>query len=246
MIKISDSFTFIRNKIPKNSKIFLYVRLKNLLNDDYNYKKQSEYLLDMVRRFLRPCEIYIPTYTYGFTDTLNFDINTTPSEVGRFSEEIRNIFAKKNYRTLDPIFSVIETEKGFFKNKSFNDCAFGKASIWEYLNKNNHYIVNINLDLPIVATQLHYLEYENNVKYRYMKYFEGTVIDWSQNKKKIKYGYFVRDLKKKPIWNREKIFKICKENGLVLEHGKIKIFEWSRLSNFLKTKLLKNSNYLIM
>ena len=79
-----------------------------------------------------------------------------------------------------------------------------------------------------------------------MKYFEGTVIDWSQNKKKIKYGYFVRDLKKKPIWNREKIFKICKENGLVLEHGKIKIFEWSRLSNFLKTKLLKNSNYLIM
>lgn len=245
MIEISESLFSIKDKIPKNSKIILYVRLKNLQNNDLDYKKQSEHLLDMVRKFLSPCEIYVPTFTYSFTDTFNFDVNTTPSEVGRFSEEIRKFFLKKKYRTLDPVFSVIETENGFFKNNKFNKNAFGKSSIWKYLNDKSHYIININLNVPIIATQLHYLEYHAKVGYRYNKCFSGKVKGWDNIQQELTYKYYVRDLKANPVWDRHKILKICQDNKLVIESEKIKVFEWLKLFNFLKKKLTNNSQYLL-
>lgn len=78
--------------------------MKNLV-----IKKKSENLLNMFREIIRPSEIYVPTFSYSFTKTNFFDIKTTPSDTGRFSEEIRLIFQKKRYRTFDPVFSFIET-----------------------------------------------------------------------------------------------------------------------------------------
>ena len=112
---IKSSLLGIGNKIQPNSKIVLYVRLKNLFSDNVNYKVQTENLLNIVREFLQPSEIYITTFSYSFTKSKFFDISSTPSEVGRFSEEIKQSFNNKKYRTHDPVFSVIETEKGLFK-----------------------------------------------------------------------------------------------------------------------------------
>ena len=235
----------IRNKIPSESKIVLHARLKGLIDDSAEYKIQAYNLLNMIRDFLRPSEIYVPTFTYNFTNTNFFDVNCTPSEVGRFSEEIRNIFSPKRYRTLDPIFSVVETEKGLFKNHDFNNNAFGNSSVWKYLNDQSHYIVNINLNVPIMATELHYLEYETKVPYRYMKNFKGVVKGWDNINHDFEYGYYVRDLELNPVWNREKILNVCQNHNLVLECGPIKLFEWSNLSNFLKKNLSYNPNYLI-
>ena len=36
------------------------------------------------------------------------------------------------------------------KQKALNNNAFGARSIWKYLDKQQHYIVNINLDHPII------------------------------------------------------------------------------------------------
>tara|TARA_B100001287_G_scaffold270868_1_gene270264 strand:- start:399 stop:1133 length:735 start_codon:yes stop_codon:yes gene_type:complete len=243
---IYDSLKHIKNKIQQNSKVILFVRLKGLMNDNSGYKNQTSNLLDMIREQLLPVEIYVPTFTYNFTNTNFFDVDITPSEVGRFSEEIRSNSDYKYYRTLDPIFSVIETEKGLFKNRKINNNAFGASSVWKYLNKEPHYIININLNAPIIMTQLHYLEYENQVEYRYMKYFNGTVKDWNKINHKITYGYYVRKNELDPIWNRKKLLKICKEKKLVIENGPLKIFKWYGLSNLLKEKLSKNPNYLII
>ena len=240
-----NSLLKIKKKINPGSKIVLFVRLKGLFNEKSNYKKQTENLLNMFREVICPSEIYVPTFSYSFTKTNFFNIKTTPSEVGRFSEEIRLIFQKKRYRTFDPIFSLVETENGLFKDNDLNNNAFGARSVWKHLNNQKHYIVNINLDTPITATQLHYIEYENKVKYRYMKYFIGSVKNWHSLKSNIKYKYYVRNLKINPIWNRKKILKICRENKFIIESGSVKFFEWSKLSKFLKKKLSSNSNYLI-
>ena len=243
---ISSSLLDISNKIQRNSKVILYVRLKNLISNNNNYKELSENLLNMIREYLQPSEIYVPTFTYSFTKTKFFDISSTPSEVGRFSEEIRQTFNKKKYRTQDPVFSVIETEKGFFKNNPFNIDSFGADSVWKYLNDHYHYIININLESPIVSTQLHYLEYENKVEYRFAKYFEGTVKSWNKINHKLLYKYYVRDLTDDPLWNRKKLYEICKNQKILLENGCVKIFDGSKLSNIIKEKLSENKNFLII
>ena len=242
---IKSSLLSIGNKIKRNSKIVLYVRLKNLFSDNVNYKVQTENLLNMVREFLQPSEIYIPTFSYSFTKSKFFDISSTPSKVGRFSEEIRKSFNNKKYRTHDPVFSVIETEKGLFKDNKFNIDAFGPFSVWKYLNDHFHYIININLEIPIVSTQLHYLEYENKVEYRFTKYFEGTVKGWNKMKHNFQYKYYVRDLEKDSLWNRKKLYEICKNDKLLLENGPIKIYDGFKLSNLIREKLLEDKNFLI-
>ncbi len=240
-----NSLLKIKKKINPQSKIILFVRLKGLFNEKSNYKKQSENLLNIFREVIRPSEIYVPTFSYSFTKTNFFNIKTTPSDAGRFSEEIRLIFQKKRYRTFDPIFSLIETENGLFKNNGLNNNAFGAGSIWKYLNNQQHYIVNINLGTPITATQLHYTEYENKVKYRYIKYFNGSVKNWHNLKSNIKYKYYVRNLQINPIWNRKKILNVCRDQKFVIESELVKFFEWSKLSKFIKKKLSLDSNYLI-
>ena len=235
----------IGNKIPSNSKIVVYVKLKGLIDDGDDYKIQANTLLNMIRDFLQPSEIYVPTFSYSFTKKNFFDVNTTLSEVGRFSEEIRGIFNSKRYRTLDPIFSLVETEKGLFKNHTFNDNSFGPSSIWEYLDQHPHYIVNINLNLPIVSTELHHLEHKIKVPYRHMKNFKGVVRGWDNINSELVYKYYVRDLELNPQWNREKLLTACYKHNLVLECGPIKLFEWNNLSNFLQKKLSYDINYLI-
>ena len=94
-----NSLLKIKKKINPQSKIILFVRLKGLFNEKSNYKKQSENLLSIFREIIRPSEIYVPTFSYSFTKTKFFDIKKTPSDAGRFSEEIRLIFQKKRYRS---------------------------------------------------------------------------------------------------------------------------------------------------
>ncbi len=240
--------TYLKNigkKIPTNSKLVVYVKLKGLIDDKSNYKIQANNLLNMMREFLRPSEIYVPTFTYTFASENFFNVNNTSSEVGRFSEEIRNIYNSKRYRTLDPIFSVVETENGSFSGSNFNDNAFGPISIWERLNNEPHYIVNINLNSPIISTELHHLEYKTKVPYRYMKSIKGVVVGWDKIKHDFDYDYYVRDLKINPEWNRDKLLSACKKHNLVLEYGPIKLFEWTKLSDFLQKKLSYDINYLI-
>lgn len=50
-----------------------------------------------------------PSFTYSFTKTGIYDRTNTPSEVGRFGEEIRLAFAPAQ-RTMNPAFSVIDCQ----------------------------------------------------------------------------------------------------------------------------------------
>jgi aminoglycoside N3'-acetyltransferase len=243
--EIHTSLQQIGKILPKNSSIVVHVGLKNLFHDNQNYKIQSSHLLDTIREELSPNEIFIPTFSYSFTDTKLFNARSTPAEVGRFSEEIRKKFIPQKMRMLDPIFSVIETEGKFNRYDEAITEAFGNSSVWRYLNNKEHFIININLVEPIIATQLHYLEYEHLVPYRYMKKFSGSIINWRDECFDIDYDYYVRDLKINPIWNRAKIADDARSSCSVIDIGPVKAFDWMNLRKFLSNKLNTNKYYLV-
>jgi aminoglycoside 3-N-acetyltransferase len=175
---ITNELRHLADLIQKNSVVVLHVGLSGLYDSSKSYKNQALTLLDEIRAQLAPKEIYVPTFTYNFTKSKIFDVRSTPAEVGRFSEEIRSDPVLGIKRSLDPVFSIVETEVGSLGENGLISNAFGEKSIWHYLDETYHYILNINLPTSIVSTQLHHFEYINHVPYRYKKTFDGDVVDW--------------------------------------------------------------------
>jgi aminoglycoside N3'-acetyltransferase len=94
-------------KIPKQRILFLHVRLRNI------HRVTGQSYLNLTQDFLKqlwlfePKTILIPSYTFSFMRSGLFHRLFSKSEVGRFSEEVRQHFAQ--YRTPDPMFSVLDT-----------------------------------------------------------------------------------------------------------------------------------------
>lgn len=235
--------------IPKKRIIFLHCSLRNLkLLLEQSYKDISKAILISLISLFEPKTILVPAFTYSFTKTGLYHRIFSKSEVGRFSEEVRCCLA--NYRTPDPIFSVLDISDFLLKNEKEIDytTAFGRNSMFDFLNEDDGIILNFNLE-EIVSTQLHYAEKVNEVSYRYDKVFNGVIYYDEYNWKKIKYKYFVRDLDHNPKWNREKIENYLISTGVLQTHIKddIKI-SWFSSKSMLKainTQLKKNQFFLI-
>lgn len=201
-------------KIPTNEIIFLHVRLKGLTTN-ISYSEQSKQIIGFLQELYSPKTILIPTFTYSFTKTGIYDRVHTVSEVGRFGEEVRTLYNYLN-RTMNPVFSVCDTETLFHKMKIDNTKAFGKNSYFDQIARKGFIICNINTQEPVFS-HLHYLEYENKVDYRYKKTFQGKVSEDGRNFTKINFEYFVRNLDMDTKWRREKIFKYLQQEKVVQE-----------------------------
>lgn len=214
--------------LPKNQILFLHVRLKGL-SDELSYTEQASEIISSLNDYYEPKTILVPTFTYSFTKTGIYDRVNTPSEVGRFGEEVRKLFSPE-HRTMNPVFNCIDTNL-FYKTISIDEAtAFGKGSLLDILSGIGYIIVNINLD-NLINTHLHYLEYTNNVDYRYQKIFDGKVSADGKIFQEIKYNYFVRNLDIDTKWRRSKI-----ENYLAIEKVLVKQ-DYNGISlNWLKTK----------
>jgi len=241
---ISDDLRKLSDLVPKNSIIVLHVRLNGVYDSTKSYSYQAQQLLDEIRHNISPREIYIPTFTYNFSKSKVFDVRETPSETGRFSEEIRIKYLFNKRRYLDPMFSVIETENQI-QDTNIITKAYGNESIWYYLDNKEHYILNINLHEEIISTQLHYLEFIHSVPYRYKKFFNGYLVDWDGKKKDIYYESYVRYLNKGYDLNRVKIANIAELEKSLFKIGLIRTFDWSILKRALIKELSKDINYLI-
>jgi aminoglycoside N3'-acetyltransferase len=199
--------------IPSNEHIMVHVRIVNFFKNFpvfKNYSLCSSYILDVIRKS-EPKSIAVPTFTYSYTKNFNFSVNKSKSEVGRFSDEIRKLYPPK-MRTLDPVFSIIDTENFGWVDSQWNDEAFGKKSIWESWDKFNGIILNI--DLPeVTATQIHYIEKLSKVPYRSNKFFPGNVYSADNTLFKLNYAYFARNYNYH--LDREKRLSIMEENKIV-------------------------------
>ncbi|RQD74203.1 MAG: hypothetical protein D5R97_08165 [Candidatus Syntrophonatronum acetioxidans] len=193
--------------MPQQQIIFLHVSLRTLKNRvDVSYPVLTRAILEVLERLYTPKTILVPTFTYSFKKSGIFHRTFSRSEVGRFSEEVRK-FAP--YRTPDPIFSVCDVYNYLPPLERDIDytAAFEENSLFQFLDEEDCLIINLGLD-KFISTQLHYIERQNNVDYRYNETFEGVVYYDEKNWEKVNYLYYFRDPEIFPIWNR-KVIKEC-------------------------------------
>jgi aminoglycoside N3'-acetyltransferase len=233
-------------ELPSNEIIFLHVGLKGI-TESLDYKEISNQLIEEIYNLYSPKTILIPTYTYSFTRTGIFDRVKTPSETGRFGEEVRNKYGFQ-FRTSNPIFSVIDTEKLFINQEIVNNnTAFGENSLFDLLSYSGYIMVNINLDV-LRPAHLHYLEAKLKVPYRYLKTFPGTRFEDGELIEEIDYEYFVRDLGINPLWNRKKIEQWLERRNVLKKYSNDPRLMWLssvEMDQVLVPKLKDEPNFLI-
>lgn len=201
-------------KLPTNEIIFMHVRLKGL-DTNLSYNEQSKQIIGYLNEFYSPKTILIPTFTYSFTKTGIYDRVHTVSEVGRFGEEVRASYSYLN-RTMNPVFSVMDTESLFQKMDIDETKAFGENSYFDHIARKGFIMCNINTQEPIFS-HLHYLEYKNKVDYRFKKTFPGKVSEDGKNFTGTNFEYFVRNLDMDTKWRRKKILKYLQQEKIVNE-----------------------------
>ena len=248
---------FQQIKIPYNSIILIHIKLKGItenlklstIDKESGYLELTFSIINTLKKMFKAKGILVPAFSYSFTKKGIFNLLETPSEVGRFCEEVR--LKNINKRTFDPVFSVIDYDSILPKDK-FTDIqlsAFGENCVWEYLSNEGCFIININLE-EIVSTHLHYLEFVSKVPYRYNKIFTGLVKNEENNWRQINYNYFVRDKSLDTNWRRRKIEKDMINNNLGFQNFiykgiNIKVFSTEILNSFVGKIMQKNSLYLI-
>ena len=85
------------------------------------------------------------------------------------------------------------------------DTAFARHSLWDNLNSTGYICLNINLQVPLVSTNLQFLEARHQVPYRYPKTFQGRVSTDGSDWTNVQYEYYVRDLDHDTYWRRDKL-----------------------------------------
>jgi len=128
--------------------------------------------------------IVIPTFSYSWgmdSSEKIFDVQNTPGKVGIFPEYFRK--RKDILRTLDPMFSFViwgKDKKLLSQNKCKN--TFGKNSLYNKIHQMNAKLISFGL-VKYDPTFIHYVEqyYHENIaeiEYRFIKKFEGPIINY--------------------------------------------------------------------
>lgn len=139
--------------------------------------------------------LVLPLFNFSFTQGVEFNIKSTPSQMGALTEAGRQW--PNAVRTRHPIYSFAvigkyATEFGQLRNKS----AYGPDSPFALLRKLDGKIGVLNLSDQNSMTFYHHVEEENDVPYRYHKEFTAPYIDIEGNRSDATYSIFVRDLEK--------------------------------------------------
>ena len=189
--------------------------------------------------------VVMPTFSFSFTKGEDYNLSETPSTVGALTNYFRTI--EGVIRTIDPIHScAIKGPYSSMLSKIGND-TFGNNSIYAHLHK-------INAKIATFGTKFadncffHYIEQKVGVPYRYNKEFEGVMVNGNE-KKKLTFNYYVRDIKNNIISD------VARFNSDLLEKKYLKKEDIGRSSIFcIDTELFysegvkalkKNINYFL-
>ena len=219
------------------------------MNSDNWYEKCSN-LYKLFDRYFKEHTILVPTFTYSFCKNKIFDQESSPSEVGIFTEYFRN--QKKVLRSTHPIFSV--AAKGPLSStliENLSNSSTGDGSIFERLRVFDAYIIFFGSEFMESCTFLHYIEQCKKVYYRYSKNFRGKVK--SKNKSHVgEWEFYVRST------NLYKFQELMDNKLIIRDLIKANLLKEKKISNlkisycsargifdFIYSKLLKNENYII-
>lgn len=122
--------------------------------------------------------LLVPTFSYSLTRQECFDREQTPSQVGLMSEVFRNL--PEVSRTCDPIFSVAVWGEGrdALTTQACHN-SFGPDSAFAWLADHDGWIVGLACH-PDRITFTHYIEQQLGVSYRFLKRFEGQVVEMGE------------------------------------------------------------------
>ena len=238
-------------KIGIKKKDILYVS-GNLvsfgLTNRMSYKNLPKIFFDEIIKIIGPeGTIIFPSHSFNLLNTNEiFDLNKTKSISGSFSNYI--IENKKFYRQFHPYASISGVGKyaKFICNYKKSD-VYGPNCPFEKLIKINAKFISLGVEVNRNCTQVHFLEKETKVKYRYEKFFSQKVLF----KKKIikkKFSMFVlkekyRNIKRnynKIIFNY--FLKIGKINKCKLGNNWVYSYDLNDFYKITKNLFLKYNN----
>ncbi len=245
IINCLDNFNF-----PKNSNFFLHTDLTNYFPNSKKWYEKCLNFFNLLNFYFKDHTLIVPSFTYSFCEKGIFNIDTSISEVGIFTEFFRN--QKNVVRSNHPIFSVCSkglNSKLFRDNLSYSST--GDGSIFERLRVFDAYILFIGAKFINSCTFLHYIEQCQKIEYRYSKYFKGKIIE--KNKTTTgSWEFFVRntELFKFAKWDespqiekdliKNNILKLTKLPNLEIGYCSARL-----LFNFVSKKLKKDNYYIL-
>jgi len=183
--------------------------------------------------------ILVPTYSYSFGKKLKktpplFDPIKTDSEIGPFP----NFFRKQKgvIRSIDPMVSIAglgPKSKEILDNIPFT--SYGKGCVFERILKiHNAKCCSIGLG-PNWIPFIHYVDWKNKAPFRYDKFFKGVIVQ-NKIKKRVKWHYPVRVLRKESVTNGHKIGEMAYKKGIykssILGRSAIYTTNYKRYFNF--------------
>ena len=187
--------------------------------------------------------LILPTFTFSFCKTGEFDSAKTPSETGVLGEVSRTFSSA--IRTAHPIYSVVLFGRNtdYYKNASTTTC-FGKGSIFDLIHKKEDVkILFLGLEFP-GPSQFHYIEELLNVPYRHMKIFKGT----SQGKE-ITVNFFVRNQPNQVEIDHHSFLDHCNQHGMLKQHhlgeGIVFLIKEKDFHDCFQKKMKQDSNYFL-
>lgn len=242
-------------ELPRDRLVVVHVRLKDLIDpaelsgadQAIDYAALSFELIAALKELYSPLGILVPVFTYSFTKTGIYDRANTPSEVGRFGEEIRLAFPPAQ-RTMNPVFNFIDCSNVVPNVSRLEFGAFDRQSIWAWLDEVGHICLNINVS-GLFGTYVHFLEARQQVPYRYPKTFQGRVSadgsDWTD----MSYEYYVRDLDRDTRWRRAKIASFFKSHDVLHDHPRgdmlLRWFDSKQMAPVLEAALRKDPEFFV-
>lgn len=240
---------FCQAKIPRNKTMLVHTRLRGLhQHTGTGYAELTAQLLQQLKH-CNPALLLVPCYTiYSFLLGRVFQRELSRSEVGRFSEELRQ---QGFYRTADPMYSMLDI-LGKLPQGLRYDATFGAGTLCAYLYQMDTIIINV--DMPgFYATPIHQLELDAEVNYRHLEHVAGHVqqqhCDWED----IDYVAYLRAVDSAgaafPPYNQQRRLGYLRHCGVLHEaqHNGCHI-AWAQLSEFqqaINTGLAKNREFLV-
>ena len=185
---LNSIFENLFNKCNNHKIILIHSDLIKLLYINQNNLKKK--FIDFINKLINNQKtILIPYFNWDFCHEKKYNYINAKSKVGILSQWLyeSNLFTKSN----DPIYTflVAGKNKSFFLQKNYKS-AFGKESVFEIINNNDSLIIMINNEH---FTMAHYYEELLQVKYRFIKNFNGNVVFKNNCIENYNYEMYVRN-----------------------------------------------------
>jgi aminoglycoside 3-N-acetyltransferase len=191
--------------------------------------------------------LIVPTFSWDFCNKIPFDVRHSPSKQGIISEMVRQNPISK--RILHPIysFSIIGKLSKKLSNLKY-ESSFGRDSLFGKLREINGKILLIGVKFIEANTFIHHVEEVIGTDYRFLKKFEGYVIDKNENKT---WDYFYMNVK--PLdgtveTNFDRIEKLCESNDITnsikIGNSTVKLMNAKELFDFTYKEIQKDPHLL--